>query len=305
MKSIPISGLSRPVSCIGMGSAKFDPDESDQIARLLDAYREAGGNLIDSAELYGDGRSEQAVGQYLHGRGARSQWVILTKTASNPKLVRPDYICHAVFRSLERLQTDYIDLYVLHRDDPSVPVGELVDALCSLRDAGRIGAYGLSNWSTARIDEAFRYARSRSLTEPSLSSPHLGLATPKEPTWEGCTHATAEDMKWYADHDLAVFGWSSQCRGFFAKESGPQQTSIPDLVRVYHSADNFEKLERTRKLAKSKGIEPVQVALAWVLHQQAPTVALVGPRDVEELRVAIEAAEVELTPEEVAWLELH
>ena len=303
MKFLHIPELNRDVSRLGIGSLKFNTESQAETASLLDAYQAAGGNLVDTAEIYGLGKSEQAIGQYLKLRATRSQWVVLTKACVEPALVRPEYIRAAVDKSLERLQTDYIDLFVLHRDDPQVPVGEIIDVLDELVVSGKARAYGGSNWSVARLADATRYAEQNSLHRPSISSPHLGLATPNEPTWSGCTNATAADLEWYAKHRMPVFGWSAQCRGFFAAESSPSSLSNSELVRVYHSAENFEKLERARMLARERQVEPVQIALAWVLNQQAPTIALVGPNSVAELEVALGGVEIGLTPSEMSWLE--
>jgi aryl-alcohol dehydrogenase-like predicted oxidoreductase len=104
---------------------------------------------------------------------------------------------------------------------------------------------------------------------------------------------------------MPVFGWSAQCRGFFADESAPGNTSSADLVRVHHTVDNFEKLARARALAIRFGVEAVQIALAWVLNQRAATIALVGPNTVGELEIAVGGANIVLSAEELAWLELR
>jgi aryl-alcohol dehydrogenase-like predicted oxidoreductase len=302
MQSVFLPELNRNVSRLGIGSLRFSPESLGVTTRLLDVYHAAGGNLVDTAEIYGHGKSEQAIGQYLKNQDSRSEWIILTKACVDIELVRPDYIRRAVPKSLDRLQTDYIDLFVLHRDDPSVPVGEIIAVLNELIDERLIVAFGGSNWTTGRLDEACCYAKRNALGGPCLSSPHLGLATPNEPTWAGCTYATASDLEWYAEQGMPVFGWSAQCRGFFSAESSPTNTSNADLVRVYHSAKNFEKLARARELANRLGVEPVQIALAWVLNQRATTVALVGPNTAAELRTAVAGAELVLSPEEMAWL---
>jgi aryl-alcohol dehydrogenase-like predicted oxidoreductase len=303
MKFLHVPALGRNVSRLGIGSIKFDTDFQGETASLLDAYQDAGGNLVDTAEIYGRGKSEQAIGNYLKSRGTREQWVVLTKACVNPSLVRPNYIRNAVPRSLDRLQTDYIDLFVLHRDDPSVPVGELVDVMHELLQEKLVLAYGVSNWTVARLAEAVSYAQRHARPAPCLSSPHLGLATPNEPTWAGCTHATAQDLAWHYESGIPIFGWSAQCRGFFAPDSSPTNTEDADLVRVYHSPSNFRKLARARELARAKGVEPVQIALAWVLNQRAATVALVGPNTVSELATALGSVNIELDANEIVGLE--
>jgi aryl-alcohol dehydrogenase-like predicted oxidoreductase len=305
MKTIVLHQLGRAVSRLGIGSARFHPASAPDARRLLDAFHAAGGNLVDTAEAYAAGASERVIGEYLQERRSRSDWIILTKVCGDVHLVRPEYVKRAVQQSLDRLQTDHVELLALHRDDESVPVGELVEALRELEAAGLIGAYGVSNWRTERVAAAVAYARSRALPAPSFSSPHLGLATPREPTWPGCTHLDADSLGWYADTGVPVFGWSSQCRGFFANGSGPSDVSNPDRVRVYHSPENFEKLSRARELAQKRGVQPTQIALAWTLNQRAATVALIGPNSVEQLQASLAAVDIQLNPAEVGWLALR
>ena len=132
----------------------------------------------------------------------------------------------------------------------------------------------------------------------------LGTPRPNEPMWPKCTHATSSDLDWYVRRELPAVGWSAQCRGFFSNESNPDNRSNADMVRVYHSADNFEKLKRARALAHLKGVEAVQIALAWVLNQVAKIVALVGPSSLGQLEIALGALEIELNRAEMAWLGL-
>jgi aryl-alcohol dehydrogenase-like predicted oxidoreductase len=124
--------------------------------------------------------------------------------------------------------------------------------------------------------------------------------------WEGCRHVTDdEDRRWFERTGTPLFPWSSQARGFFTGRAAPDDHSDPELVRCYYSDGNFERLARARKLAAQLGVAPTAVALAYVLAQTFPTFAVIGPRSVEETRTSAEAAAVQLTPEQVAWLDLR
>jgi 1-deoxyxylulose-5-phosphate synthase len=305
MKQQQLPGLSQSLSRIGLGCMRLSPERELDSCAILDTYLDGGGNLLDTAEVYGLGESETAIGNYFRQSGRRADACIVTKGCVEPCLVRPDYIRAAIQRSLERLQIDRIDIYLLHRDDPSVPVSELVDVLNEAAAAGYIHAFGGSNWSTIRLAEANRFAATKAMRGFCASSPHLGLATPREAWWEGCTHATPDDLRWYREQQMAVIGWSTQCRGFFAKEPVADTAYLAELIRVYYSRANLEKRRRLQALADRYGRTPGQLAVAYVLSLDAPTVALVGPLSVAELSSLMLADEITLSPGDRAWLDLE
>jgi aryl-alcohol dehydrogenase-like predicted oxidoreductase len=214
-----------------------------------------------------------------------------------------------VQESLSRLGADYIDIYCLHRDNPDVPLGEWVDVLDENRRAGRIRVFGGSNWSTQRIEQANEYARAKGIAGFGISSPNFSLARWNQPMWSGCVTASDADSRaWYTAHQLPVFAWSSQASGFFAGRLRPELKDSPDwytrdAVRTWVNEDNLRRLDRARELAERKGVDAVQIAMAYVLTQPFPTFALIGPRSIEETRTSLLGLSVELTPEEVRWLE--
>ena len=304
MRMLPIPELGREVSCLGMGSMIFAPERKELVFSLLDRFREHGGNLIDSSEVYGGGLSERAIGMYLAERGCRDEMIVLDKGCADRKLVDPANIRRAIGVNLERLGTDYVDIWVAHRDNPAVPVGDLVETLNDEVAKGRIRAFGGSNWTADRIREANEYAAKHGLMGMCLSSPNVCLATPNEPWWADCTHATDAEIAWHAASGVPLFAWSSQGRGFFLDNVRPDNTANRDLVRVYYNAANFRKLERARKLAAAKGLKPIQIALAYVLNLPAKTVALVGPATLAEVDSCVQASEIKLSPAEMDWLSL-
>jgi aryl-alcohol dehydrogenase-like predicted oxidoreductase len=286
-----------------MGSMIFAPERKDLVFRLLDAFRDLGGNLVDTAEVYGgEGRSEKAIGMYLAERGYRDDMIILDKGCADVQLVTPENIRKAIATNLERLGIDRIDLWVAHRDNPAVPVGDIVETLNDEMAKGHIRAFGGSNWTRTRIAEANEYAEKHSLMGMAISSPNVCLATPNEPWWPDCTHATDDDIAWFAEAGIPLFAWSSQGRGFFLDSVDPKADPDSDLARVYYNETNFGRLERARELGAKKGMTAIETALAYVLNLPAKMVALVGPATVEEVESCARAAEVELTPEEMAWL---
>lgn len=307
MRSVKIEGLKQEVAPLIMGSDYFTPEIYDLVSQNLDAFVAIGGNTIDTAFIYCGGKSEQAIGMWIEERNNREDILIWTKGAhpnEKGKRVNRDAIAEELAISLERLRTDYIDLYALHRDDPDVPVGHILEALNEHVEAGRIHAFGASNWTWQRLEEANRYAEEHGLIGFSFNSPNLSLAKAKEPYWHDCVSVDDEMHAWHVRTGLPLFSWSSQARGFFTGRYTPEDRSNADLVRVFYNDANWERYRRAEQLAKEKGCETIQIALAYVLNQPYPTGAVIGPRNEAELRSCREAADIVLTPEEIRWLDL-
>lgn len=307
MNTISIKGLNKPVSVLMKGSDYFYHDNYEKAAANLDAYFASGGNSIDTAHIYCGGQSEEVIGRYMQERGNRDEWVILTKGAhhdhNGPRVNKED-IRNDIMISLEKLQTDFIDLYGLHRDDPAVPVGEVVEALNEYVASGTVGAIGVSNWTWQRIQAANEYAAANGLVGFSFSSPNLSLAKPNEPFWSGCVSADAETCAWHEAEQLPLLSWSSQARGFFTGRFSPEIRDNDDLVRVFYSDDNWERLERAKQLAAIKNVTPIQIALAYVLNQPFPTCALIGAQSTDELHSCKEGSHIQLSRDELNWLDL-
>ncbi|MCQ4086480.1 aldo/keto reductase [Saccharibacillus sp. JS10] len=307
MKHIQIKGAGKPVSTLIKGSDYFTHDGYEKVAQNLNAFLEIGGNTIDTAHIYSGGQSEQVLGKYMQEYGNRDSLVILTKGAhhdENGPRVTPDDIRSDLMTSLERLQTDFVELYALHRDDESVPVAKLLEALNEHIEAGRIGAIGASNWSWQRLQEANDYAASHGLVGFTFSSPNLSLAKANEPFWAGCVSADAQTLEWHKKTQLPLLSWSSQARGFFTGRFTKEVRDNADLVRVFYSDENWERLNRAEQLAAQKNTTTIQIALAYVLNQPFPTCALIGAQNREELLSCEQGAEIELTADEVNWLDL-
>lgn len=310
-----IPTVSERVSRLVMGSLVFSletPEQRDTTFALLDRFIEAGGNAVDTAYIYRRGESERAIGAWLRERACRDRMIIITKGGfvyhPDGRLeVSPELIAAHLAASLERLQVETIDLYVLHRDDPMVPVGELVECLNDHVRAGRIRAFGGSNWHHRRIEAANAYARERGLRGFVASSPNLALAVPREPMWADCLSIAGdrEARQWYRQTQFPVLAWSAQARGFFSGRFSPETQPDADVARVYYTPENWERLRRAREAAARHGCTPNQVALAWVLHQPLNVFPIVGPATVSELEDTLGALEVRLSDEEVAWLNLE
>jgi aryl-alcohol dehydrogenase-like predicted oxidoreductase len=308
MKYGYIAGLQKPISRLIMGTMIYSPGDMHFTCAMLDSFVSQGGNTLDTAHVYGDGDSERAVGEWMRLRGNRAEMVIVGKGAhpdeQGPR-VNPAAIANDLEVSLDRLGTDYIDLYLLHRDDPTVPVGEIVTCLNEHYKAGRMRAFGGSNWSHQRLQEALEYALAHGLVPFVASSPNFSLAVMNEPPWPGTISATGEGRDWYREQQFPLLAWSSQAQGFFTGRAAADNYSDTEMVRVWYNAENFERLARATALGEQKGVSANTIALAYVLCQPFPTFALIGPRTIEETRTSIGALEIALTPEELQWLNLE
>jgi predicted dehydrogenase/aryl-alcohol dehydrogenase-like predicted oxidoreductase len=299
-RSIP--GLSKQASAVALGFEDFRSFASGAI--LLDAFWEKGGNIFDTAFVYGNGYTEKLFGEWHTNRGTREGAVLIGKGAHSP-LVYPDVIAKQLTQSLDRLQTDYVDVYFMHRDNPEVPVGEFVDAMDAEVKAGRIrGPFGGSNWTMERFDAAVEYAERTGKTKPMALSNNFALSEMLVPIWDGCvTSASDEWKKWLTDTQTTNFSWSSQGRGFFTDRAGRDKTDNEELVRCWYNDKNFARRDRAIELARQIGHNPIHVALAFVLAQPFPSIPLIGPRTLGELDDSLLAFEIKLTPEQVAWLD--
>lgn len=319
MRYEEIPGVHKSVASIVQGTTMIgsDLDEAQSFA-LLDRVYELGCNTIDTAHVYSSGNSERILGRWMQARGLRQEIVIITKGAAHSqdrRRMTSFDIAADLYDSLARLRTDTIDLYLLHRDDPDVPVGPIMDILNEHQQAGRVRAFGASNWSHQRIEEANAYARANDLAPFVASSPQFSLADSLAEPWplclsiSGSTGATARE--WYVQTQMPVLAWSPLAGGFFSGRFRRENLHMfgdrewdEMAMRTYANEANFQRLDRASILAEEKGLTAAQVALAYVMNQPMNLFAVVGPHSGENFKANIEASEVQLTPQEMDWLDL-
>lgn len=298
-----IPGVETPVSRLIFGCD--NQTTMTHGAAIWDDYFERGGNAFDTAWGYTGGVTERLLGRWIAQRGIRKEVAVLVKGAHTPYCF-PEALTNQLHESLERLDTDYADLYVMHRDNPEIPVSEFVDVLNEHYRAGRIKAFGGSNWTLERLKEANAYAESRGLRKFDLVSNNFSLARMVQPVWKNCVaSSTPEFRQWHTETGGALLAWSSQARGFFTDRAGRDKIDDPEMVRSWYSDDNFERRERAITLARQKGVAPIHIALAYVLEQPFAPFALIGPRLISETASTCEALAISLTPQELAWLNLE
>jgi aryl-alcohol dehydrogenase-like predicted oxidoreductase len=318
MRYTQVTGIDKPVSRIALGTMILNPRELDKSFGLLDDAFELGVTTLNTAHVYARGDSERAIGAWMEARQNRDKVVIVTKSAHpNPdrKRVTPFDISSDLFDSLARLRTDCIDVYLLHRDDPDTDVGTIVEALDEHRRAGRIKAFGGSNWSVERIRAANDYAARRGLIGFTASSPNYSLAEQVEDPWgPGCTTIGgplhAADRQFYRDTQMGVFAYSSLARGLLSGRISranfeAEKDALDRACRTAYCHEvNFQRLDRAEQLAHELGVSVPQIALAFVLNQGLNVVALVGAENRDEIASAARATEIELSAAHLDWLDL-
>lgn len=311
--TIPATDLTVSPVCLGAGSFGSSVSRDDAFA-LLDAFAAAGGSFLDTARIYaawlpdGANASERTLGDWLRHTGLRDRTIIATKGA-HPDLktmhisrLAPQDIAQDVSESLHHLQTDRIDLYWLHRDDPAVPAGEIIDALNEHIRAGRLRYLGCSNWTPERIQQANTYAQAHGLAGFVANQPLWSLA---EPNREAISDKTlvimgAEDYAFHRESGMAVIPFTSQARGYFTKLA--HGTLKEADRRQYDSPLNRERARRASELAARHDVSITTIALSYLTSQPFPTVPIIGPKTLDQLQDCLRDIDLRLTPDELAYL---
>jgi len=267
----------------------LDLPEGDRGAALLDRYVDAGGDALDVANVYQDGDASRTVGRWL-ARGSRPA---LYAKGCHPPNCGPELVTAEVDRSRTLLDADFLDVFILHRDDLSVPVAAWGEALLREVQAGRIGAFGVSNWTVERAGELRAHLDGMGADGLRAFSNHFSLARMVSAPWPGCLALSADDVRAVGELGMAVLAWSSLARGFFAGSDSQE----------WDSPDNRARRDRASELAARLGRSPSAVALAYVLHQPDHVLPVVGTRSENHLDEALGALSIRLSPDELAWLE--
>jgi aryl-alcohol dehydrogenase-like predicted oxidoreductase len=308
-----------PRVCMGtgvMGSAI----SLDSSFAALDAYFAYGGRFFDTAHIYaawlenGEGASERTLGAWVRERGVRDSVVIGTKGAHPPLdnmeqgRCGPDDIGSDMADSLRRLGMDAVDLYWLHRDDPRMPVGEIVVTMGRLVREGKARAWGVSNWTPERIEAAARFAASEGLAPPVASQPGWSLASwpPDSPLLGGMLYVDSACEAFHRETGFPLVAYSSQATGWFGEDNVRWARAgfagAPPAGASYDCPANRDRLLRAAALGEDLGRTATQVALAWLLHQPFPVYPVIGTTRPGRIREAVEAKDISLSPEQVRYL---
>lgn len=324
MKYIGMEGMS--VSRIGLGipicGTVIPVDESEI---RVDMFLERGGNLIDTAHVYQDfipdaerHASEKFLGRYIKKRGSRHDVIISTKGAYPDPAIGPDFMKYKrvnrsciqedIDDSLRCLQTDYIDIYWLHADDPDTPVDEIIETLEENRKAGKILCYGASNWTTDRIAAANTYSHDNGHKGFSGSQIQYSYALAHDlPDPIMVAMNEKRDTAFYTSWNKPVFCYISMANGYLSKHLRGFDFSgylFEDMIRKGFDFDiNHRRAERAWEVSEQLSCSVEAVGLAYILHRAFPTVALLQS-DTQRMDQVICAADIELTDEQIRYLGL-
>jgi aryl-alcohol dehydrogenase-like predicted oxidoreductase len=307
MKNVSLGHSGLTVAQIGLGcmgmSEFYGPSDETQSINTLHRALELGVNLLDSADLYGNGRNERLLKKAIVGAGKREQVVIATKftfvrdpetDASLGISGKPEYVKQACDRSLQRLGVDTIDLYYQHRVDPQTPIEDTVGAMADLVRAGKVRAIGLSEASAATIRRAHAVHPITALqTEYSLWTRDL----------------EAEIMPTCRELGITVVAYSPLGRGFLTGKIASLDELAPNDWRRNNPRfqgeafkQNMRIVTEIENIATARGATPAQIALAWVLAQGEDVVPIPGTRHIRYLEENVASAEITLSDDELARL---
>ena len=300
----------------GLGSPMFWAGQD--ASELLNAVCAAGINTFDTARVYG--ASEQTFGKWMEEYHTRDKVVIVSK-CGHPDLgtwekrVDEKEMRRDLEASLDALRTDHIDIYLLHRDDPEKAAGELVEVFNAMHAEGKIGAFGASNWTHQRIEEANEYAYKHNLIPFTVSSPNFSLAERVKDALRDCISITGPAQEparaWYRDRQMPVIAYACLAHGFLSgRIKSAQADKAGEILSAaaaggYGCPANFERLRRCEELAAQKRCTVSQIALAWVLRQELNTFAVVSASDIGRLRSNMDALSIDLSMEELLYLDLR
>lgn len=280
--------------------------KGNDIALLLDAFLDAGFNAIDTADVYTrwvpgnkGGESELEIGKWLKQSGKRNKVVIATKVgaefAAGKKGLKKDYIIKAAEDSLTRLQTDYIDLYQAHYDDPYTPVEETLEAFDQLINSGKVRAIGASNFSVERLHESFKASREKGLASYQSLQPEYNLFDREK-------YETSIEP-FIKEQNIGVISYFSLASGFLTGKyrSGAdlEGSNRPSLVKKYLTDRGMRILKALDEVSAQYNTKPAAVALAWLIARPTITAPIASATSIPQLNELTLAATLQLNNEAI------
>lgn len=314
--TLPNTQLTVSEICLGTGDLGGTIERKTSF-QILDAFIDQGGTFIDTAAIYNDwipgekSRSEKLIGAWVNLRKNRDHLVITTKGA-HPRLesmqvgrLSRQEIFTDLESSLANLQTGLIDLYWLHRDDRSRPVGDILETLNTAVEMGKIRYFGASNWRADRLEAARVYAAEHNLRGFAADQMLWNAACIDR---EGIPDKTIEIMEktlfdFHTRTGMAAVAFTSQANGLFSHiAAGTLDSMKPDLLNHFPLEANLARYERIQKVMQDTNLTLTQVVLGWLLSQPFLTIPIVGCKTVQQVKDSLTAAGVRLQPNQLEWI---
>ena len=301
------SGLK--VSALTLGTMMFGEQTSTEDSlRIIDKAWDQGINFIDTADVYTGGRSEELVGEAIARH--RQDWVVASKVGFGPADGLPNRnglsrkrIFNALEASLSRLDTDYLDIYYLHREDHDTPLDVTVSAIGDLIRQGKIRYWGLSNYRGWRIAEVIRVAERLGVDKPVISQPLYNIVN---------RQAEVEQITAAAAYGLGVVPYSPLARGVLSGKYAPDVTPEPGsraarqdkrILETEWRVESLRIAQQIQEYTQGRGVGIVEFAIAWVLNNAAVSSAIVGPRTEAQWDAYTGALDVQITAEDEVFID--
>jgi len=287
------------ISCIGIGTGRFGTRVPNELAyEMLDLFLEYGGTVIDTARNYyewvenGRGKSEECIGKWMEKRKIREKVCVTTKggVKNNGKEWRISLdrqrLREELKESLEALRTDYIDIYLLHRDEPGRPVEEIVDTMQYLIEVGGIKKIGVANWSIDRIIQANDYAKRQGIKIFEVIQTWWSVAEYKQEMWddENTTHMDNLTYRYLEENELIGMAYTSQCKGYFQKAINRGYNQVdPFLRKRIETPKNIAVLKFLRQYSEKQGVTITELLNGYITSGKVKGIALVSCSSKEQL----------------------
>ena len=302
------------LSEFALGAGKRGPKETDEACfSVMDRYLEYGGDTFDTARTYMGGQADEALGRWIQSRKLKREELTLVLKGCFPadskkmhiSRLSPEEIRQDLEDSLRAIGTEYADLYLLHRDNPRLPVDEIMIELDKLVREGKTRAVGCSNWTIGRIIEANEFARKNGLAPLSLCQIHFSLARTTAAQTKDVTHVPMSDVEfeWYEESRFPIMGFGPLGRGYFHRKLNGLEMTDGDMRYYDYIPSNHRRAQRLEALAKATGYPAAAILLAYSRDNSLCSVPLAGFSRSSQMDEAYRALEFELTKEQIRFLE--
>lgn len=302
--------LKKQISKIGLGTGRFGAKVEKELAfEMLDYFFENGGNVIDTARNYyewvenGRGMSEQCIGAWMAERGNRDEICLCTKggVRNRGNVFTSDLSKAALMteakESLEALHTDFIDIYLLHRDEPGRPVEEIVEAVQEIKETAKVSMLGVANWQIGRIKTANEYAFAHGMEPFRVVQTWWSLAEYTQSMWDDptTTHMDLETYEYMEKYRLLGMAYTSQCKGFFQKAFRQGLDKIdPFLKQRIATPTNIKKFAYIKSYCEKNNVSPTAVVNGYITSNPLEGIALVSVSNMEQLKDILNVSDYSL-----------
>ena len=300
-----IPGLNKKVSKLIMGNDYIN--KYNKACKIWDSYYSNGGNTFDNSIYYREGLTENFLGDWIKSRNFEKEIVVISKVGSVD--TKPSEISELLKISLDRLKLDCVDILILHHDNLNVPIGEFIDLFNNLIKFNLIKSFGISNVKIERLKDSIFWAKKNNKINFQIVNNNLSLAKMNKPLWHDSISSNNEEyLNFLNENQTHHFSWSSQARGFFIEENFLKRIFRRKfkqyLKDCFLSKENLERKKRSKELAIKYNCSLNDIALSWVINQEFPSYAIIGPKNNTQLEYSLNSIYVKLTLDEINWLNL-